>query len=341
MMKLKTAVSLIKSGKLLLLLRLKHLYLNFYRLSFLASMSDTTLLKKFAKGPVSKEELTKGCEKNPSVQTAAEAWLDLGLELGLFKKNSGGYALHGFLAKKFAAPENDAIRALVREIADLHNLYIMKTPSKLEQGLLWSPDDQNGEYGDLIARSSQTLAPFIFEVIDRFFSKSGDIRLLEVGCGYASYMIYAANKNNKLSAVGLELDSHVAGTANINIYACGLQDRIEIGVTDVREYQTDALFDIITLYNNIYYFPVKERIELLKQLRLLLKPGGQILLTTGCRKGGIEFQLVNLIHAATKGWGRLPDKNEMLQQLSQAGFQQNCAINLIPGDKYYAFAGLR
>ncbi len=70
------------------------------------------------------------------------------------------------------------------------------------------------------------------------------------------------------------------------------------------------------------------------------KPSGRILLTTGCRNGSIEFELVNLIHAATKGWGRLPDKGEMLQQLLVAGFERNCATDLIPGNKYYAYTGI-
>jgi len=86
---------------------------------------------------------------------------------------------------------------------------------------------------------------------------------------------------------------------------------------------------------------VEERIELFTHLRSLLKSDGRILLTTGCLGGGIEFELVNLIHATTKGWGRLPYKNEMLQQLFAAGFERNFAINLIPGDKYYAFIGYK
>lgn len=208
----------------------------------------------------------------------------------------------------------------------IHHLYIMQTPEKLGQGLLWDPAGQHREYGDLIARSSRTLEPFLFELIDRMFPGSDSTRLLEVGCGYAGYIIYAADKYKRLNAVGLELDLHVAEKARHNIKTRGLHDRVKIMADDVRAYQTDELFEILTLYNNIYYFPVEERIELFKHLLSLLKPNGRILLTTGCMNGGIEFELVNLIHAATKGWGRLPDKDEMLQQLSSVGFVRNRAI---------------
>jgi 4-hydroxy-2,2'-bipyrrole-5-carbaldehyde O-methyltransferase len=341
MMKLKTVASLIKSGQLLLLLRCKSLFTNFYRISFLASMADRIILEQLARGPVSIENLTKHFTNNPSIKHATEAWLNLGIQLGVVTKDDRGYSLRGFLAKKLAASQNDAIRALVREVASLHHLYIMETPEKLEKGALWNPDEQHREYGDIIARSSQTLEPFLFEVIDRFFPGPGDIRLLEVGCGNAGYIMYAAQKNSELNAVGLELDSHVAETANTNIQARGMQDRIKIKIADVRNYQAHEKFDVLTLYNNIYYFPVEGRIDLLTHLLSLLKPNGRLLLTTGCMNGGIEFELVNLIHATTKGWGRLPYKDEMVQQLSAAGFERNSATSLIPGDQYYAFIGHR
>ena len=86
---------------------------------------------------------------------------------------------------------------------------------------------------------------------------------------------------------------------------------------------------------------LEDRIQLLRHLRSLLRPNGRILLTTGCMDGGIEFELVNLIHATTKGWGRLPYKDEMLRQLSEAGFERNFSVSLIPGDRYYAFVGYR
>lgn len=340
-MNLKTFASLIKGGRLLLLLRFKMLFTSFYRLCFFASMTDSVILEQLSRGPVPVGSLTGKFAKNPSLCNATESWLGLGVRLGLLKKDDAGYSLRGFLAKKLAARENDSIRALVREVASLHHLYIMQTPVKLVGGLVWDPAEMHNEYGDLIARSSRTLEPFLFELVDSIFPKSGPVRLLEVGCGHAGYIIYAADRNSSLNAVGLELDSHVAEIARCNIQTRGLQDRVKIVVEDARNYRTPELFDILTLYNNIYYFPVEERIELFRHLRSLLNTNGRILLTTGCMNGSIEFELVNLIHAATKGWGRLPDKNEMLQQLSEAGFERNSAINLIPGNKYYAFTGYR
>ena len=338
-MNLKTIASMLKGGKLPLLLRFKGLFNNFYKVSFLASMINTTFMEQFTKGLVTIEDLAKKFPQTSTTQNAVEAWLNLGVQLGVIKKTDAGFSLCGFMAKTLAKHDNGAIRALVREVADLHHLYIMQTPAKLEQGIEWKPSDQHAEYGDLIARSSQTLEPFLFETIDRIFPKSDDIRLLEVGCGNAGYIIYAARRHSKLNAVGLELNEHVAENARTNIQARNLQNRVDILVEDIRDFQTDEQFDVLTLYNNIYYFPVQNRIDLLRHAKKLLKPNGRILLTTGCQNGGIEFELVNLIHASTNGWGRLPDKDEMLNQMTAAGFERNTATNLLPGNKYYAFVG--
>ncbi len=340
-MNLKTLASLAKGGKALVLLWLKLMFTSFYRLSFLASMVDSVILKRLSQGPVSAESLSEEFGNDPSLRSAAESWLELGVRLGMLKKLAGGYSLRGFLAKRLAHPENDAIRALVREVASLHHLYIMQTPAKLVNGTVWDASGQYAEYSDLIARSSRTLEPFIFELIDRFFPRSGPARLLEVGCGHAGYIMYALLRNRGLSAVGLELDPQVAESARSAVMLKGLGDRATIMVQDVREYRTHEQFDILTLYNNIYYFPVEERVDLLRHLKGLLRPGGRIVLTTGCMNGSIEFELVNLIHASTRGWGRLPHRDEMLQQMFEAGFERTSAMDLLPGNKYYAFTGLR
>ena len=134
MLKLKTVAALIKSGRLLLLLRFKRMFTSFYKLCFFASMADSVIMEQLSRGPVPVEKLTASFAKNPSIRNATESWLGLGLRLGLIKKNDAGYSLRGFLTRKLAASENDAIRALVREVASLHHLYIMQTPLKLEQG---------------------------------------------------------------------------------------------------------------------------------------------------------------------------------------------------------------
>ncbi len=335
-MRIKTLVSLLKGGKLPVLLFLKGTFTRFYRLAFLASMDDSALMERLSRGVVDARSLS-GVE-NGSTDTA-DAWLHLGVRLGVLKKKRKGYALRGFLAKRLAAAENDSLRALVREAAQLHHYYILHTPEQITKGTPWEPAYHEKNYGDLIARSSRALEPFLFETIDRLFPREGTVRLLEVGCGHAGYIIYAAGRNPKLTAVGLDIDPGVADRARANVRASGLAERIMIESGDARNYQNSTSFDLLTLYNNIYYFPVEERVAFLSRLRTFLKPGGRIIATTGCLGGGIEFELVNLIHASTRGWGRLPEKKEMLRHMKEAGFSDCRSLNLAPG-KYCAFTGI-
>jgi len=41
----------------------------------------------------------------------------------------------------------------------------------------------------------------------------------------------------------------------------------------------------MTLHDNVYYFPVDARVDLLRRFLGLLKPGGQLLITSGCQDG--------------------------------------------------------
>jgi len=96
-------------------------------------------------------------------------------------------------------------------------------------------------------------------------------------------------------------------------------------------------FDIVTLYNNIYYFPVEERAALLRRISSFLKPGGFLLLTACCQGGSLGTQALNLWGAATRGAGRLPTEKELIAHLRQVGYTRVSAKSLVPGDRFLSF----
>jgi 4-hydroxy-2,2'-bipyrrole-5-carbaldehyde O-methyltransferase len=241
------------------------------------------------------------------------------------------------LARKLAFPQNDAMLALLQEVAGLHYKLISKTPGKLRNGELFSLDDQDGE---IIARSSRVMEAFQTQAIDRFFPVSGATSLLEIGCGSGFYIKYAAARNPSIRALGLEFQEKVADVARRNIEEWGLQDRVRIEAVDIREKAPDEGFDIVTLYNNIYYFAVEDRASLLRHIREFIKPGGFLLLTTCCQGGSLAVEVLNLWGAATATCGRLPRVNEIISHLDEAGFKGVKAIRLIPGEEFYAFRAL-
>jgi len=305
----------------------------FYKLVYLVAAKEGGLFELFSRGPVGFEQLAEGYCTNDKAREALEAWLQLGIRLGHLEFSARGYSLKG-LARKLALPQNDAMLALLQEVAGLHYKLIAKTPEKLRNGELFSLDDQDGE---IIARSSRVMEAFQTEAIDRFFPVSRATSLLEIGCGSGVYIKYAAARNSSLRALGLELQEKVAGVARRNIAEWGLQDRVRIEAVDIRRKAPAERFDIVTLYNNIYYFAVEDRCALLHQIKEFIKPGGFLLLTTCCQGGSLAVEVLNLWGAATATCGRLPTVDEMVNHLHEAGYRDIQAVRLIPGEKFFAF----
>ena len=331
----KALVGLIREGKLGSLVAISRQMKPFYTVSFVAAAKECGLLERLAAGPVGFEALAGEFGGDAKQREALEAWLGLGVRLGLLGRDARGYRLAG-LAAKLARPENDAALALTQEMAELHRKLIAETPGKLKRGELWSLEDQDGE---VIARSSRVMEAFQVAAIGWGFPSKGPVRLLEVGCGSGVYIRHAAERNPELMAVGLELQPAVAEAARANLRAWGLEGRVAVEVGDVREREASAEFDVVTLYNNIYYFPVAERVELLKRLSGFLKPGGALVTVTCCLGGSLAVEALNLWGAATAGAGRLPAEAEMRAQMEEAGFAEVQSKRLIPGESYFAFKG--
>lgn len=330
---IKPFLKLFKNDQLAALTGINALFKPFYKLTYLSAAKQGGLLDLLSQGPASFEQIAAIYCRDAKTREALEAWLQLGRRLGLLEVHGGEYGLKG-LARKLASPQNDAALALVQETVELHHKLILNTPEKLKRGELWSLDDQDGE---VIARSSRALEVFLTEAIDLSFPASGAGSMLEIGCGSGIYIKYATQRNSSLRAVGLELQSDVAEIANKNIREWGLQDRVTIETGDIRTRIADERFDIVTLYNNIYYFPVEERVALLRHIGKFLKPGGFLLLTTCCQGGNLGIEVLNLWGAATASGGRLPSPAEMVEQLKEAGYRDIVTTSLILGDRFYAF----
>ncbi len=309
----------------------------FYKLVYLVAAQENGLFELLRVGPVGFERLATAYCRDGKAREALDAWLQLGIRLGLLRLGPVGFELKG-LARKLAQPQNDSILALLQEVAGLHYKLILDTPRKLRKGELWALDDQDGE---IIARSSRVMEAFQTEAIDRTFPAAGPARLLEIGCGSGFYIKFAADKNPSLSALGLELQENVAAVARRNIEGWGLQDRVRIETGDIRSKAPDEGFDVVTLYNNIYYFPVEERVSLFGHIKEFIQPGGFLLVTTCCQGGSLGVEVLNLWGAATANCGRLPAADELVSQLQQAGFKDVQATRLIPGEAFFAFKAHR
>ena len=332
-MSLTPFLRLMRNRQLLSALRITALFKPFYKLSFLAAAKNCGLLDALSARPLTFDDLADLYCRDAKAREALGAWLQLGVRLGFLVSKDDRYRLRS-LALKMSLPENDSTLALAQEVATLHHKLVLYTPTKLRNGELWQLGDQDGE---LTARSSRALEAFQNDAIDRLFPRSGAVRLLEVGCGSACYIHHAATRNHSLRALGLELQPDVAEVARRNIRQWRLDDRVAIDVGDVRDRAPAPEFDLVTLYNNIYYFPFGDRVSLLAHMRKFIRPGGFLLLTTCCKGGNLGMEVLNLWGAATATGGRLPTVAQMREQLAEAGYGNVESIGLIPGDRFFAF----
>jgi hypothetical protein len=115
-------------------------------------------------------------------------------------------------------------------------------------------------------------------------------------------------------------------------------ERVTIEARDVRAYAAPAAFDLVFLLNNLNYFPLEGRVDVLRHVRGLVRPGGRVLVTIGCA-GSEATDLLNLWGATTTGCSPLPTPDEMVGQLRAAGFDPVRRRSLIPGYGYLAFVG--
>lgn len=336
-MSLKPFFRLIRNGQLSALFGVGSELKSFYRLTYLAAAAEAGLFYRLASGPATLDALAEFFSATGQGREALEAWLQMGIRLRLLHLGSQGYSLCG-LARTLAQPENDPSLAMVQEVAGLHHKLISETIPKLRRGQLWSFADQDGE---LIARSSRILEAFQTEAIQQTFPTSGAVRLLEIGCGSGIYLHYAAARNPSLTALGIELQPAVAEMARANLRSWGLEARVKVEDGDFRTKPHGEQFDIATLYNNIYYFPVEQRVALLERIAGFLKPDGFLLLTTCCQGGSLGAELLNLWGAATSGAGRLPSEEELVHQLHQAGYSQVKTKSLLSGDRFLSFQAFR
>lgn len=333
-MNVRTVLEVLRQGHPLLLLRGLRLMTPYYRLVWLVSATRCGLLPRLRAGAVAFSDLADEMVREPGDHDWLRAWLELGVRVGELRCTGGRYSLGGFLARQMVRTKHDAFVAFLEEVTTLHHRLIVETPQRLARGQRFALSDQDGI---LIARSSRLVSPFVQEAIDEVVPRRGAMRLLDVGAGSGTYMRYAVERNPDLTAVGLELQPEVAEFANAKLREWGIADRAHVDRRDVREQPCGEAFDLVTFHNNIYYFPLAERVPLLRHALALLKPGGTLLLTTACGGGSPTVAALDIWSAGTEGCGRLPTPEELLAQLGEAGFIAARGRRLVPGDSFHAF----
>jgi cyclopropane-fatty-acyl-phospholipid synthase len=100
-------------------------------------------------------------------------------------------------------------------------------------------------------------------------------RVLDVGCGWGSFVIHAARRYG-VRALGVTLSDAQAAEGRRRVEEAGLADRVEIRVADYREL-AEAPFDAIASIGMVEHVGERRIDEYAARLAAMLKPGGRVL----------------------------------------------------------------
>ena len=199
--------------------------------------------------------------------------------------------------------------------------------------------DDLGPHARVIADVSRAAESFVTPYLGEIVRTRRPGRLLDVGCGTGVYLQAMLEAAPDATGVGIDLAADVIEDARRRIEGARLAARATLAVDDVRTYaSTEDRFDLVTLINNVYYFPRDERVALYRQVRGLLTDGGELVVVTMVTPGSPASAHLHLMLVSQAGHASLPRAGELEDDLRAAGFASVTTTRLVPTEP---FVGLR
>lgn len=335
-MKLKYLAKLIFRADIFALLPVMADWRSITRIHFIHAGLESGLLPALAQ-PRTRDELI--AELGVTRPEIFDALLDVGLSIGELARTGESYQLKGKRSRTVITEQGDALGAVLQAQATYYNSIFRHAPGRMRG----EPDgDYLSHIGPLVARFSKLSEPIMRSFIRELVINKSSLRILEVGCGSGALLRAAHAANPRATGVGVDLDPAVAAQARGNMARWGLSEVFEIIEGDVRDpaVAERGPFDLITLYNIIYYFPLGQRPGFLADLKGLLAPGGTLALANGFQGHGKDPSTasLNLANCSIAGLWPLPELDELIGQLKQAGFSDVAITKMMPGS---SFIGLK
>ena len=309
---------------------------SFLRMHFIYAAIESGLLEALGT-PSSREELIQKLNvKRPEI---LDALLDVGLSVKELAYKNGSYSIKGKRSKAVIGNKGDVLAAMIQANITYYSSAYRSATDRMHGAPLGNDLEK---IGGLVARFSKIGEPFIKNFIEGIIIGKDSMRILDVGCGSGIFLQSIFNVNHAAIGIGIDIDEVVVEQARQNIEKWGLNDKFRIIAGDIRV-SPDSLegpFDLITLFNILYYFPSEERLELLRRLRSILAPHGTIAIAMNLRSRGKDLGAANLnmVNASLKGLTPLPDLDEITMQLKNSGFDNIKPQRLIPTSTFYGIA---
>ena len=161
------------------------------------------------------------------------------------------------------------------------------------------------------------------DLVARKLGLAQGMRLLDVGCGWGSFVIHAAREYGVM-AVGVTLSEEQAAFARAAVASEGLADRVEIRVQDYRDV-SDGAYDAIASIGMAEHVGLSQLGEYAARMYALLAPGGRLLNHAISRRpgppGDPKGDKTSFIDRYVFPDGELHPLSTMVDVLESAGFE--------------------
>lgn len=301
------------------------------RYHFLYAAVESGLLEAL-KTPCSRDNLIKKLAvKNPDI---LDALLKVGISLKELNCKKDHYGIRGKRSRAMVGAYGDTLSAVIQANVTYYNNSYRYAAARMKGAGL---GDDLRHSGDIIARFSKLSDPVIKTFLRDIVPQGPGLRVLDIGCGSGLLLKSMMQINPGLSGLGIDIDDAAIRQAMQNTKKWGVSENFKIVKGDIQDLPDDIPgFDLITMVNLVYYFPVGQRPKLFKTLRSRLTTGGSLAIIMNMQGKETDFGAANLnmANASMRGVTPLPDSATLQEQLKESGFSTVRASDLMPGSSF-------
>jgi SAM-dependent methyltransferase len=267
------------------------------------------------------------------------AWLRAAHAQGLVQERGERYRIGAFVTWLLDAPQATTLHALLDQAADGYGPLLASLPELLKGAE--RPEFGSSSEAVRVAAITRLVEKPALRALASVPGARSARRVLDVGCGFGSYLAGLLERYRDCQGIGIELDPGVAEEARRTLREAQVSRRAEIRVGDFMTMELPkGTFDLVLVNHGLHYFPPPERTALLRRARGRLSEGGTLAIQTAALPRGPVARAMgtaswiataDLYLRAHRNLYGLPDPEQLRAMLVECGFRETGIVPIASG----------